>query len=57
MNTNVFDSSISLRRAVMISAILSTVSPSAARLRGSSMIAQMAPTLLELEPVDPERPE
>ncbi len=40
----------------MSSAILSTVSPSAARLRGSSMTAKIAPTLLELEPVEPERP-
>ena len=57
MKTEVFDSSIAARRSVMVSAILSTVRPLAARSRGSSMMAKMAPTLLELEPVEPERPE
>ena len=56
MVTVVFNSSMSLSRAVMSSAILSTVSPCLARSRGSSMTALISPRLLELEPVDPERP-
>ena len=39
-----------------VSAIAIDGEPSAARLRGSSIMAKISPRLLELEPVDPERP-